>query len=263
LIFDEKKYALNLLKNGFSTSYINFNDLCILAKYFKYIGKNKTQIRKNLQDFCIKFGQEYNEVLFRDRLEKAIRQSQKYGIRIPIDINVTETELEKIKSVGDYKRQKILFVMLVIAKYFKYTDSRLQDKRKRVNTNFYVNENFIDILELANVNIQRLERRDILYDLEQSGLISTKGNKDGNVYFLINFIDEESDVAIVINNIDNIVKFYPVYCENCGKIIRDKSKMHMLCRDCYEKDLKERRRNFSKESMRRIRDKNDILDEKC
>jgi hypothetical protein len=251
LIFDEKKHALNLLKNGFSTSYINFNDLCILAKYFKYIGKNRTQIRKNLQDFCIKFGQEYNEVLFRDRLENAIRQSQKYGIRIPIDINVTETELEKIKNIGDYKRQKILFVMLVIAKYFKYTDSRLQDKRKRINTNFYVNENFIDIIELANVNIQRLERRDILYDLEQSGLISTKGNKRDDIYFLINFIDEESDIAIVINNIDDIVKFYPVYCEKCGKIIRDKSKRHNFCENCY----KEYRKDINRQNMRRIRNK--------
>lgn len=250
MIFDEKKYALNLLKNGFSSTYINFNDLCILAKYFKYIGKNRTQIRKNLQDFCIKFGQEYSEVLFRDRIEGAIKQSQKYGLRIPIDVNITENELEIIKNIGDYKRQKILFVMLVVAKYFKYTDARSQDKRKKVNDNFYVNENFNDILELANVNIQRLERRDIFYDLYQSKLIYMDMNRRNDIYYKINFIDDDSDIVIIVNDIENIIKFYPVYCEKCGKVIENKSKRHNYCENCY----KEYRKDVNRQNMRRIRD---------
>jgi len=245
MIFYEKEYAEILLKSGFS-SFMNFEELSLLAKYFKSIGQNKTQIKKSLMDFCIKYCSDFNEVLSRGKIDSAIKNSQKYGIRLEIEINVNHDELEIIKNFGDYKRQKILFVMLVVSKYFKYNNIRLIPKKNNEYSEyFYTNYKFINVLKLAKVNVGKVERMNILYDLEQSGLITTTSTGD----FKINFICEDSEKEIVVDNLDDIISFYPIYCEKCGKRIKNKAKRHNLCEECYA----EKRNLISRNIMRNKR----------
>jgi hypothetical protein len=233
---------------------MNRQDLSILAKYFKHIGKNKTQIRKSLLDFCEKFTPNFNEILSRNKIDSAIKDSEEYGLRFPIDIAVTNTELDIIKNYGDYKRQKILFVMLVIAKYFKYNDTKLVplDKTK-YNNEFYVNDTFINILKIAKVNVSRIERMYILNDLQQSKLIATKKTKR-SVSFKINFVCESSDSAIIVNDMNNIIEFYPFYCEKCGKILEKTGRRQKYCKECYKKE--DRKTSNDRHKMRRNRIKN-------
>ena len=247
MIFYEKDHAEKLLKNGL-TSFMNYQDLSVLAKYFKYIGQNRIQIKQSLLDFCKKFVPNFNEILSRKKINDAIDTSQEYSLRLPIDVNVTESELDIIKSCGDYKRQKILFVMLVIAKYFKYNDTRLTPKNSGEHDNdFYVNDTFINVLKMAKVNVSRIERMNLLYDLEQSNLITTinpprknkkKKNNNNNISYRVNFIYDDSDTSIIVKDMNDIVKFYPFYCEKCGKEI-NKAKRHNLCLGCYEEKRKE------------------------
>lgn len=50
---------------------------------------------------------------------------------------------------------------------------------------------------------------------------------------------------------ENIVKFYPFYCEKCGRKIKNKSKMRNLCTWCYNKKIK----NENMQLKRQIRNK--------
>lgn len=243
MIFYEKDHAEKLLKTGF-TSFMDYRDLSILAKYFKYIGKNKTQIRKSLLEFCEKFTPNFNEILSRNKIEDAIKTSDEYGLRLSIDVPVTSAEIDIIKNCGDYKRQKILFVMLVIAKYFKYNNTRFAPRDSKYDNDFYINDTFINILKIAKVNVSKFERRDILYDLEQSQLITSKKTKR-DISFKVNFICEDSDNSIVINDMNNIIGFYPFYCEKCGKETK-KSKMRNICDQCYEEKRLLDMRNINK-----------------
>lgn len=248
MIFYEEKHAKKLLESGF-TSFMNYEDLSILAKYFKYIGKNKSQIRKSLVEFCEKHNPYFNEVLSRGKIDGALKSCEKFGLRLAIDVPVTISELDIIKNCGDYKRQKILFVMLVISKYFKYNDTRLTPKKNNNHDNdFYVNYKLIDILKMSQINISKVERKDIIYDLEQSHLITTIKNRDGGTSFQINFIDENSEPSIVVSDMDNIISFYHFYCSRCGKET-NKARRHDLCDDCY----KEKRREISRDIMREKR----------
>ena len=236
MIFYEKDHAEKLLKNGL-TSFMNYQDLSVLAKYFKHIGQNRTQIKQSLLDFCKKFVPNFNEILSRKKINDAIDTSQEYGLRLPIDVNVTESELDIIKNCGDYKRQKILFVMLVIAKYFKYNDTRLTPKNSGEHDNdFYVNDTFINILKFAKVNVSRIERKDILYDLEQSELMTTINPRGKNISYKVNFVFEDSDIAMTVNDMNNIVGFYPFYCEKCGRIIKKTGKRQKYCKKCFIKN---------------------------
>jgi hypothetical protein len=243
MVFYEEKRAKILLEQG-TQSFVTYEDLSILAKYFKYIGKNKTQIEKSLIEFCEKNICNFNEILFRDKIENAINSCDKFGIRLHIDVPITNSELEIVKNCGDYKRQKILFVMLAVAKYFKYNDTRLTPKKNNNHDDdFYVNIKWLDILKMAKVNVSKVGRRDIIYDLEQSELITLIKRRNGGVSFQVNFIDENSESIIIINNMDDIISFYYFNCEKCGNPIKDRAKRHDLCEECYKEHKKELGRN--------------------
>lgn len=254
MIFYEEKRAKILLEQG-TQSFITYEDLSILAKYFKYIGKNKTQIEKSLVEFCENNNPNFNEILFRDKIENAIRTCDKFGIRLHIDVPITKNELNIIKNCGDYKRQKILFVMLVVSKYFKYNDTRLTPKKNSDHDNdFYVNIKWIDILKMAKVNVSKIERRDIIYDLEQSELVTIikrRNNKKNGTSFQVNFIDENSEPTIIIDNMDDIISFYFFNCEKCGKII-SRAKRHSLCEECYKEKRKEDIKNNVKNHRNKV-----------
>lgn len=235
MIFDEKKAAEEILENGFS-SFMSRKDLGILAKYFKYLGKNKTQIRKSLIEFCEKYSLEFNEVLSRERINNAINNSDKFGLRLPASINVTESELESIKNIGNYNRQKILFVMLVIAKYAKYSETRYKPKKESIyDDNFYVNEKTTSILKMAKVNMNKIDRRKVFADFKKLGVIDSTYSGA----FRIMIVDELSPILLTISDMDNMIDFYPfkneITCEICGKLVEKTGKRQKYCLDCYKK----------------------------
>jgi hypothetical protein len=124
--------------------------------------------------------------------------------------------------------------MLVVAKYFKYNDTRLIPKKNNNHDDdFYVNIKWLDILKMAKVNVSKLERRDIIYDLEQSELVTIIKRRRGGVSFQVNFIDENSEPIIIIDDMDNVISFYPFYCKICGKIMSYKYAVREKCNECY------------------------------
>lgn len=247
MIFDEKKAAEEILKNGFS-SFMSRKDLGILAKYFKYIGKNKTQIRKSLIDFCEKHNPEFNEVLSRERINNAINGADKFGLRLPVVVSVTESELDAIKNIGNYSRQKILFVMLVVAKYAKYSGTRYKPKRESIyDDNFYINEKTTSILKMAKVNMNKIDRRKVFADFKKLGAIDSTYSGA----FQIMIVNELSPISLTITNMDDMISFYPFYCEKCGKIAEKIGKRHNLCLDCYLENSK----NLTKNRVKKYRNK--------
>jgi hypothetical protein len=262
MIFYEDRHANYLLQNGF-TSFMNGSDLNILAKYFKYIGKNKSQIRESLIEFCEKYNPDFNYILARNKIEYAIKICEKYGLRFYMDIIVTESEMEKIRGCGDYKHQKILFAMLAVSKYFKYNDTKLnKDNKKDIeydnnkenesqySNNFYVNEKFINIVKSAKVNVNKVQRKDLLNDLQQGGFIETLRRRDGKIFYVINIVDENSPKLVVINDMYNVVDFCPFYCEVCGEKC-EKSKRHNYCEECYQEKRLSDMRIINKNSYKR------------
>ena len=239
MIFCEKEHAEKLLKSGF-TGFMSQRDLNILARYFKSIGKNKPQIRSDIIEFCKKYNQGFNEFLFETQIKRAIDSCQKYKIREHMSISITKNELDKIRSINNYNKEKILFVMLSIAKYFKF-NSIGQEKQ---SPHFYVNAKFSQIVKMARVNINKQERNRMLFELNNSGLIET------NLFgaFKINFVDEGEE-EVLIEDMNNIVDFFPVYCSSCGIKMPKKLPRHDMCRDCYQ----EKRRLDVRNNVRKFR----------
>lgn len=247
MIFYEKERAEFILKNGFS-SFMSSGDLILLAKYFKSIGKNNPQTRKSLLDFCYKYNPEFNEVLSKKSIDYAMKISQNYKLRERFDVPIFQNELDIIRKLKNFKKEKILFVMLVIAKYFKLNPSIKKEKidEKYIN-NFYIGYKMTEILKIAKINISKKERNNIVHELYLGGYISPtlRGS------YQILFAESEGEQSILVDNLDDIVSFYPMYCSSCGKPLSVVAKRHSLCEECYAESRKTTYRESSKKYYRK------------
>lgn len=237
MIFCEKSYAENLLINGFSR-FMSYNDLAILARYYKYLGKNKSQIYSDLINFCSKYNSDFNEVLSFKKIKNAVKTIDKYSLRIGKSVDITKAEMNSILELKDYKFQKVLFVMLAIAKYFKEHKTNIKEKKEtKYSNNYYVNEKFTNLLKMAKVNISKTKRIEMMHALEEMGYFST--TLVGS--FKINFINYLSPIEIHVENMDNLISFFPFYCKSCknkySPIPRDRMG---LCGSCYQEFLRKK-----------------------
>lgn len=235
IIFCEKRHAEWMLENGFHT-FMSSQDLSILARYLKHIGKNRLQIKSDLIEFCKRYNPEFNEIIYDKKIRWVIDSCNKYKLRIGMEITVTEKEIEIIKSVKNYKYEKILFVMLVISKYFKYNRIRIEKSKAKDNESFYVNAKFTDILKQARVNVSKKERNQMMYELNKTDLIEATLNGG----FKIKYIDETSASSIIIEDIDRIIDFFPIFCAQCGNKMEKKSRRHDMCIACYSNYRREK-----------------------
>jgi len=232
-VFNEKIYAENLLKNGFS-DYLTWKDLLILSKYFRYKGQKKSEVKKSIVEFYKKFSV-YNEQIVGSKVDNAIKKSEKYVLRISPNINITKSEVEKIRKLKNYKLEKICFVMLVISRSNK-TAFNSQSSR------YYLNMNFSEILAEAKVHASKTDRNKIKHELFKLNMICapepnkmSEYNNHGEMFELL-FIGEDSTDEIIVTDMNNIILFYPQKCIQCGKEMPDrkKGKRTNLCDECYK-----------------------------
>ena len=225
IIFDEVMYCKNLLEN--KPKIIKNRYLYLLLKYYQYMGLNKIDTIEKIKEFCIMCDQNYNFTLAENLFINLEKNYGKQKIKIQKNIGITKKELEIIRSCNDYKKEKILFVLLVISK----NNHGISDK-------YYVNEvKDSTLFRLAKVYLNKSDRDKIMRELNVEGYFSKPRYDQQN--FLINYVDTSEEYEIIITDINNIISFYPVYCEKCGKRIDKVSEKRKLCDECYKEKRKE------------------------
>jgi len=231
-IFNELAYAEKLLINGFS-KYMSPSDITILAKYYKRLEFKENEIEKKVFEFCEKFEPTYNEILHTERILRAIKRAKSFDLRLPQNVPITKNEILKIKEVGNYRYEKVLFTLLAVGKYYKITNT---NKKKSISKDYYVNCSQNEILKLAHVI--RKKDEGIFYELFRRGFIG-ENQKTSSIILKFTNIDDNSENEILIDDMDKIADFYPARCSTCGKIIQKNSNRHTLCENCWKEKNKE------------------------
>jgi len=236
IIFNELEYAENLLKKGF-TDYISWADLKILAKYFRFKGQKTPEIKKSIVDFHKKFSY-YNEQVVGEKIDNAIKKSEKSPLRISTSVIITESEVQKIRALKNYRLEKICFVMIVLSRANKiaYNSS---------SSRYYLSMNLTEILEISNVRATKSERKELKYILSNGSMVrAPEVNRmapfnSREMHELI-FIEENSGSGINVTDFNNIVSFYPQKCIECGEDMPPQTKrLKEICDKCYEKHRNE------------------------
>jgi len=238
MIFDELKYAEKLISGGF-TKFLSA-DINILAKYFRSLGRNESEIQSEIFKLCEDHISGFNQIMYEERINKIIRSSTKSSLRRPKPVPITKSEIEKIRELKNYRYEKIIFTLLVLAKYYKITST----SDKVSSDKYFINLNFNSIFRLAHTSQKKDEN--IAHILYTGGYIIDTNKKDT---YMIVFTDvtDESDPVIVVDDMEDIIKFYQPYCSVCGTTISKNSNRQQMCDECWkEKRAIQNRENFNR-----------------
>jgi hypothetical protein len=244
--FDELSKAQEILKNGFNKGILNRQDLSTLAKYYFSLGIVGNKLRQELINFCKQYSVGFNEIIHRNTILDAIKNAEKYTMKRNNTVCITTAEMNIIKSLPE-KYAKVLFVMLAHAKYNKKNNTirnKNENKKEDINSNKYYSKIALrNVVSEAKIYMQEKEITKMKHFLDaENGYISaTEWNKKT---WEVCIVDDNSDIEIIINDMNNIIDFFPFLCEKCKKEIpkEEKSKMHKFCKGCYiEKRLNDKR----------------------
>ena len=204
--------------------------LNLLARYYREIGKNDDEIKELLSDFlnrCLK--DKYKESKWIDSIFYQVVKSKKYNLKKVDNVIVTKSEMEIIQSVKGKSRQKVLFTLLILAKYY----NAVSDKNKN-----WTNLEYKKIFKLANVQLSIQNQALLINDLYNCGFVNVSKNV-GKPNIQVNFVDNESDTVLTIARLKDLGKEYLMFCgedyircQKCGTLVKNYKNTNKYCKTC-------------------------------
>lgn len=227
IIFDELKYAENIIKNGYKgKKYVSYDNI-ILVKYLKYKGWSEIEIRNFLRNMMVDYEYLFNRNILERKINRAMNKGMKYDLLTGIDVEITDGEIKLINSLDKIELRKMMFVLLVVWKF------RGMPKRFKIS-----NE---DLMKLSQVRVNNSTFWNYIYQITQTKMLSMVEYKNKS-YYRIHIDTFEENSILKINDFDNIIYYYLSLvepekyslCKECGKIIKLTSNRQKYCRDCWK-----------------------------
>ena len=232
IIFDEKKYAENLLLNGYKNiKYISYDNI-VLVKYWKYLGLQENEIRKKLKDFMIEFQEIYSSDISDNKIDRSIKIGMQYYLFTDITVNINDKEIELINTLETIELRKMMFILLLIWKF------KGKPQRFKLNN--------VDLMKLSEVKVNNNTFWEYINKITETKMISLVAydNKD---YYTVNFdldtgIESDNEILFSISNYSNPIYYYMNLiesdkyknCEECGVMIKITSNNIKYCKDCWK-----------------------------
>lgn len=225
IIFDEYKHAEKMLYNGTMTNNTKF-ELQLLANYYRALGYIDSEIEVALHDFSKRYLKNYNKVKFYKLIDKKVELSRKLKLKSATPINITKKEMKTILGEENYKCQKLMFVYLVLAKY--YMSNNKTDK-------YYVGCKDNDIFNLCNMYVKKQDKLDLMHYLTKNKYITPTLSMSS----IVNYVDESGDIAITLIPDTDMVFYFEQYlggifihCDRCNKLVKKTSNRMRYCKEC-------------------------------
>lgn len=234
IIFDEKAYAEIILKKGIQNNIHRLYDLQLVAAYLYQAGCGDIEIEQRLHAMCKRKMKGYSRVKFYPIIDKIIRKSKNVKFKVSNEIKITKSEIDTVLSEKDKKIKKLLFVYLVLAKY--YMNNNNTDK-------YYVSTSDVDIFKLARITGKRKsEQGELLHYMTKKGYITPTLNMSS----IVNFVDENDEVVITFKPDIDMIYYLEQYlggsfikCIICGRLEKKGSNSAKYCKACArERDSK-------------------------
>ena len=236
--FDDKTDIENKLLSGYANQENPEETIRDLARYNHHIlGMKKEDnydailayMTKNCRDF---YEEKYFKIIYRN-----IASAKKYKFRNVASVVITRSEMNKITSLNDIRKEKIAFVLLAVAKYYNNVSA---DNNNRM----YMPMS--DLFKLARVAIPSKERASYLHFAYEDGIL-VEHTFVGTNLKIVSFIDDNSESVMVLGEDDYKELAYTYlnyknggykHCKGCGKLF----KMHksepgrLYCKECGQKE---------------------------
>lgn len=254
LILNEKEYAKKIYDGEINDVKSIFPKIRYITRYLLHAThKNDEEIYKYVIEWMKKYHINFDESYYSNLISDAIKQAYKYPFYNIESIKITQSELDIISSLDNLRAEKVLFVLLCMAK---------QQCVSYGFTNGLVKYSITDLCKTARISVPADEREYILYNIIQNGLLGYP-KKNNTQCLIVNFINNDDDAVLTLDEIDcqelayvylnwkNNGKGY-TRCRKCNKLIKQsKTKPRKYCEEC----AKEVEKENSKERVRRYRER--------
>jgi hypothetical protein len=221
----------------------------LLTKYYSELGEDCIKIKNNILDLFESTDPEFNRVLNSGWIERLVKANHHEKISEVSYIPVTQYELEKIASVKNLNMEKVLFVMLVCAKY---------DKKEKFNDYWYneqvVNtglQMFSELFRMAKVKEKKGSQLNILNSIVMKTNMVSMSNRPDRVGFKLNYIGGDKEVLRVESFDTYFINEYLKWkgyslCSVCEDIIEKKHGSQRYCKACSKTLELEKYRKYNK-----------------
>ena len=259
LILNEEKYAKDLYEGK------NQDVKSIMAKIryvTRYLIHSEQKSNDEVYSLTVRWLKEhhnnFDESGYSNVISDAIKGAIKYPFYVIDNIKITQSELDAISSLDNLRAEKILFVLLCMAK---------QQGMSNGFTNGLVKYSITELCKMARVSVPADDREYILYEIVQSGLLGYP-KKNNTQCLIVNFIDT-NEVVLEIDEIDCQELAY-VYlswknngngytkCQKCHRLMKQsKTKPKKYCEECAKEVQKEQKRLWAEKSRKNLTIQND------
>lgn len=165
------------------------NVIWILALY--YIKIKQVDV-KNVLNLIVKYMSEHDPNFYYEQylsdIKKCINKASKYEIKNVGTIKITTSEMDIIKSFDDIKKEKIVFVLVALAKYFNALYGHDRDCLFAKTS---------DIFKHARVVIPASERDYYLHFAYESGVLLPNFSVGANMQ-LVGIVSHKDDDEVVL-----------------------------------------------------------------
>lgn len=236
MILNEELYARSLLLGKNTEVKSAVDKIGYITRYnFHVLRKDDNDNYEDTVRWMQKHQDNFVESFYSNVISNAIKYAKKKPFFIIDRIKISKTELEKIRSLNNLRAEKVLFVLLCMAK---------QQSVSLGFTNGLVRYKITELCKMARISVPAEDREYILYNILQSGLISSPKKNNTNC-LIVNFIDD-GDPELMLTEADCKELAY-VYlkwkgngkfkrCSSCNRLIRNKNN-DAKCTYCKQQNI--------------------------
>lgn len=237
LILNEEKYAKSIYDGTNQDVKSIMEKIRYITRYFLHVEQQSDEDNyMHTVKWLQKHHDNFDESNYSNLISDAIKKAHKYPFYNISSIKITQSELDIISSLNDLRAEKVLFVLLCMAK---------QQQASHGFTNGLVKYSLSDLCKMARISVPADDREYILYNIVQQGHLGYP-KKNNTQCLIVNFIDHNSDAALELEepHCQELAYEYLQWknngqgyarCEFCGKVIKQyKSHPRRFCNECQE-----------------------------
>ena len=234
MILNEEKYAKDVLTGQRDDVKSIRQKIDLIARYNHHVlHKNSDDSYSSIIKWLEKHHDIFSEQGYSNIISDCIKKAAKRPFYYIDSVKITKKEMDLIESHNNLRYEKILFVLLCMAKVQKISYGF---------DNGLISYNITDVFKTARVSVPVNERENILHEFLKLGLIGLPAKNDTKCLF-VKFIDEsENDIVLELNEQDccELAYAYLKYtgkskiskCSKCGKLIKQSQKFGDMCKGC-------------------------------
>ncbi len=236
MILNEEKYAKDILMGQRDDVKNIRQKIDLIARYNHHVlNKSSDDNYSSIIKWLEKHHDIFNEHSYSKIISDCIKKAAKKPFYYVESVKITKKEMDIIAEQNNLRYEKILFVMLCMAK--------IQRDAYGFN-NGLISYNITELFKTARVSVPVDDREHILHEFLKLGLIDLPIKNDTKCLF-IKFVDDTDDNVVLELNEQDCGELAYAYlkhtgkgkisrCSKCGKLIKKSQKFGNMCKGCQE-----------------------------